>query len=185
MTPQAFKAKYMPYAQRVVKELGADPSFTQTVLNQWGLESGWGTSGHASRNNLGGIKFSSNSKTATKHSSGFAEYKSIDDFTTDYIRVMKLPYYQGVIVAAKTPSLEDDARELGKSPYDAGHYLLNGVEGGKLLNMLGITTAGANAGVAIPKNTTGMSSGQLESWALVGLAVVGAIAGMSVVKSAL
>lgn len=184
MTPNQFKTKMRPYAEQVASALGVDKSFAETVLNQWGLESGWGTSAHASRNNYGGIKYSKYSKTAVAHSSGFAQYKSLQDFATDYVRVLKLDYYKGVLVAAKTPSLVDDAQALGQSPYDAGHYILNGVQGGKLLNMLGMTAGGGGSAV-VPKSTAGMSADQVQSWATVGLAVVAAIAGIKVVQAAI
>lgn len=174
-----------PYALKVARTLGMHDSFAETLLNQWGLESAWGTSGLAKQNNFGGIKYSQYSKTAIKGSSGFANYKTVDDFVQDAIRVYKLPYYEAVLVAGKTPSLHDDAVAIGKSPYDAGHYMLNGQVGGKLLQLIGVTPSGGTSApqVTIPTSTAGLNQEQLKDWAGVGIAVIAAIAGIGIVKS--
>lgn len=126
-----------PYADRAGQALDMPG---EVILAQWRLESASGTSRLAvQQNNFGGIKYSQYSKTAQKVAgTEFARYGSIDAFVTDYIRVMSLSYYKDVRAAG---SATDTAIALGKSPYDAGHYEVNGQQGGKILNLLGVKVA--------------------------------------------
>jgi len=139
-TLQQFSTKYDPQITRANQALGMPK---EAIAIQLGNESGNGTSKRAiNDNNLGGIKYSKYSKVAIKKADGFARYNSIDDFFTDYIRVMGLSYYADVRTAGKTGSVKDTLVALGKSPYDAGHYTDNGNPGSKLLAAIGIITPG-------------------------------------------
>jgi len=115
-----FTDKMAPYAKRVKEEIGQPISLT---LASWALESGYGTSKIAvGINNYAGIKYSKYSKVATKDTTiypnmGYASYRSIDDFVTDYIRVMSLSYYDKVRQAYATDGVEDDVYALNASPY--------------------------------------------------------------------
>ncbi len=105
----------LPYASQASEALKIP---TSVILSQWALESAYGTSGLAGVYNLGGIKYSTKGY-GQKLPSGFASYASFADFTRDYIRVLKLPYYDDV--RGKTDVVEA-VRALAASPYDAGHY---------------------------------------------------------------
>ncbi|MFD0591156.1 glucosaminidase domain-containing protein [Paenibacillus sp. GCM10027627] len=134
----AYAQRMQSYAARAAAAVDMP---VEVVLAQWALESGNGTSGHAkNHNNHGGIKYSKHSKTALQRSdSQFAGYRNLDDFVTDYIRVINLGYYDKVREAT---TIEGTVKALGESPYDAGGYLLNGVKGGKLFNLMGLTFGG-------------------------------------------
>lgn len=136
MATTAYMAKMMPYAQKAESGTGIPAA---VIVEQWALESGNGTSQKARVNsNHGGIKRSKYSPSAVgQDSGGFAIYSSIDGFVQDYVRVMNLSYYTKVRAAGRTGDIVATIKALGASPYDAGHYLLNGVQGGKLLNMIG------------------------------------------------
>lgn len=131
----AYRTQMQSYANRAAAALNMP---ADVILAQWALESGNGSSSLAKQhNNHGGIKYTSNSKTARKISgSPFADYASVNDFVTDYIRVLSLSYYKDVRAAG---SVEDTIKALGASPYDAGHYTLSGVQGGAVANILGIS----------------------------------------------
>jgi flagellum-specific peptidoglycan hydrolase FlgJ len=120
MTNIDFITKYLPYAERVKQELGQPVTLT---LAQWAHETGMSTSKLSQQsNNLGGIKYTRNSETAHRETRiysamNYARYDSLDDFTTDYIRVMNLDYYKDVRKAYSTPEISDDILQLGLSPY--------------------------------------------------------------------
>lgn len=98
MAKQDFYAMYMPQAQAASAELGVP---AEAILNQWGLETGWGKSVIPGTNNLGNIK-STNGKGvyATDNMTGsrdpYRQYASADDFTQDYVRLIKSRYPQAV-----------------------------------------------------------------------------------------
>jgi flagellum-specific peptidoglycan hydrolase FlgJ len=136
---KAYADKMRPYAQRAANALGMP---VDVILAQWSLESGNGTSDHARKyNNHAGIKVPSKRKFVgyVRPGTAFAGYTSLDKFTEDYILNMNNGFYEGV---KKAGSVEDTVRALGASPWDAGHYDLNGVKGGALLNILGFKVAG-------------------------------------------
>lgn len=84
----------------------------QVILAQWALESNYGTSDLASRaKNFAGIKYNDH---ADFKSGSYAGYNSIVSFVQDYIRVMRLPYYNGVRQAG---GIKETIVELGRSPY--------------------------------------------------------------------
>lgn len=104
--------KYMlPYAQRAAK--GTDIPF-EVCLGQWAQESGYGKSSLSQTgNNFGGITYTSN---ADFKIGGFAGFYTIDNFITEYIRVMNLSYYTAV---RKATTIEATCIALAKSPYSA------------------------------------------------------------------
>lgn len=119
----------------------------QTIEAQWANESAYGTSALAvGHNNFAGIKYSKSSSTARPITgSDFAHYASINDFVTDYIRVMSLGYYNDVRAAGATGDVVAATQALGASPYDAGHYNDGSGVGSKLLKLLGLTGASSSA----------------------------------------
>jgi hypothetical protein len=98
MAKQDFYAMYMPQAQAAAAQLNVP---AEAILNQWGLETGWGKSVIPGTNNLGNIK-STNGKGvyATDNMTGsrdpYRQYASADDFTNDYVRLIKSRYPQAV-----------------------------------------------------------------------------------------
>ena len=98
MAKQDFYAMYMPQAQAAAAELNVP---AEAILNQWGLETGWGKSVIPGTNNLGNIK-STNGRGvyATDNMTGsrdpYRQYASADDFTNDYVRLIKSRYPQAV-----------------------------------------------------------------------------------------
>jgi flagellum-specific peptidoglycan hydrolase FlgJ len=132
----AYKQKMQPYANKAAIALNMP---VDVILAQWAIESGNGTNSHSSKyNNHASIKYTINSKTAYKRTdSAFAGYRSIDDFVTDYVRVMKLSYYDAVRSAT---TVEGTVKALAASPFDEGHY---GGNGANLLSMLGLNTSGS------------------------------------------
>lgn len=124
-----FYEDMLPYAQRASRELDMPVS---VILAQWALESGYGKSRFAIEGlNFGGIKlskYSTTDKYMIQGGSGakFAKYDNLDQFTDDYIRVMRLPYYDKV---RQADSPLDTLKALALSPYDAGGY-----SGNKLIN---------------------------------------------------
>jgi Mannosyl-glycoprotein endo-beta-N-acetylglucosaminidase len=98
MAKQDFYAMYMPQAQAAAAELNVP---AEAILNQWGLETGWGKSVIPGTNNLGNIK-STNGKgvVATDNITGsrepYRQYASPDEFVQDYTRLIKTRYPQAV-----------------------------------------------------------------------------------------
>lgn len=94
MAKQDFYAQYLPQAQRAAAELNVP---AEAILNQWGLETGWGKSIIPGTNNLGNIKsFSGKGVMATDNMTGsrdaYRQYASADDFTNDYVDLIKRRY---------------------------------------------------------------------------------------------
>lgn len=98
MAKQDFYAMYMPQAQAAAAQLNVP---AEAILNQWGLETGWGKSVIPGTNNLGNIK-STNGKgvVATDNMTGsrdpYRQYATPDDFVNDYTRLIKSRYPQAV-----------------------------------------------------------------------------------------
>ena len=98
MAKQDFYAMYMPQAQAAAAQLNVP---AEAILNQWGLETGWGKSVIPGTNNLGNIKSTNGKGTyATDNMTGsrdpYRQYASADDFTNDYVRLIKSRYPQAV-----------------------------------------------------------------------------------------
>ncbi len=112
---RAFVTRFRPYAAGASADCHISVA---TILSQWALESGWGTSSLAVQcHNLGGIRFYGH--TGTTDHGGFACYPNFAAFTADYVHTMMLPYYSKVRAAVGVLA---ECSALGKSPYDAGHY---------------------------------------------------------------
>lgn len=182
----SFETSIQPYVARVLRELQLPSSIGKVIEVQLANESARGSSEKAKQNNLGGIKYSTASKTAIKVGD-FAAYKNLDDFFTDYIRVLRLSYYDNFRNVAKGGNVSAAIVALGQSPYDAGHYALNGVPGGKLLNMLGLQVAGGStngaSSTALQTTVEGMQTADLKKYAAIGLGVVGVAAVASFFKN--
>lgn len=98
MAKQDFYSMYMPQAQAAAAQLNVP---AEAILNQWGLETGWGKSVIPGTNNLGNIKSTNGKGTyATDNMTGsrdpYRQYASADDFTNDYVRLIKSRYPQAV-----------------------------------------------------------------------------------------
>lgn len=126
MNAQQFEAAY----GGVADYLASKTRLSRVLfLAQFTLETGWGNSQLAHHNNLAGIKYTG------YHSSnfgGFAAYDSLSWFEADYLRVISLPYYEHVLASAGQP-IAEQVRQLGLSPWDAGHYKVQGGQPGSSL----------------------------------------------------
>ena len=94
MAKPDFYSMYMPQAQAAAAQLNVP---AEAILNQWGLETGWGKSVIPGTNNLGNIKdFSGRGTMATDNMTGsrdrYRQYASPDDFTNDYVNLIKTRY---------------------------------------------------------------------------------------------
>ena len=119
MTPKAYLEQMAPYAAKASAALGIPKS---VILAQWSYETAWGTNrGSRDLNNHGGIKFVGAS-TQDYESGMYAGYATLDGFVDDYVRVLKLKYYDDVRKAGATPGIEDDTKALGASPYAETGY---------------------------------------------------------------
>lgn len=107
---QEFLDSTLPYALRASEATALPVSL---VLALWATESGWGRSQPARVNNLGSIR----------QGDGFAAYPTLDDFVEDFIRVMRLRFYDAVLAAARSRHpVEEIAYQLGQSPYAESHF---------------------------------------------------------------
>jgi hypothetical protein len=93
-TPADFAATYGPAAQRAGQRLNVDPN---TLLGQWGLETGWGKSVIPGTNNLGNIKdFSGSGVAATDNLTGsqdkYRSFASPDEFADHYAGLIERKY---------------------------------------------------------------------------------------------
>ncbi|WP_250439892.1 glucosaminidase domain-containing protein [Caballeronia sp. AZ1_KS37] len=95
-TPAAFAAYYGPMAQKISDQTGIDAN---TILGQFGLETGWGKSIVPGTNNLGNIKDfskSGNGVSAVDNQTGttdkYRKYASLDDFANDYANLINSRY---------------------------------------------------------------------------------------------
>jgi flagellum-specific peptidoglycan hydrolase FlgJ len=106
----SYGSEMMPYAKKTGSQLGMPP---EVILAQWSLETGYGGSSLAkNHNNHAGIK--NNSRGRDYVAGAYAGYNSINSFVDDYVRVMRLSYYDKVRSAG---SVRDTVIELHKSPW--------------------------------------------------------------------
>lgn len=111
MSVQSFEQKMEPYARRAAKKIHGSVHW-QSILDQWALESGYGTSSLATHaNNYAGIKYTSH---ADFKSGAYSGYNSIDSFVNDYARVLNLSYYNSVRAPG---TIQQDLTALGAGPY--------------------------------------------------------------------
>ncbi len=120
---KAFEDQMGPYAIQAGNATGLDPG---VILAQWAEESGWGTA--APGDNYAGI--------TDPTTGGFADYSSRQAFEQAYVSVVEQPNMSVITsTASKTASPLAQALAVGQSPWDAGHYLDSGVQGGKLIDV--------------------------------------------------
>jgi hypothetical protein len=175
-----------PYAQRASSATGIA---VEVILGQWVHETADGTSNvFKNANNAAGIKKVENS-IASGNYGAYAKYSSLDQFTSDYIRVMKLSYYDKVRQAS---GIEAQAQALGMSPYAESHYseidydkdgkneagesILYRIKQQGLASVSG-TVNGTEFKVPMP-NVESMSQSQLKQYAIIGAIVLGVVAAM-------
>ncbi len=134
MTPATFERTYGALAAEAGKLTGVSAA---TILSQWAVETGWGTSALCQiDHNLAGIRWYGRTGTFQvggikgEQGTGFAGYRALSAFVADYAHTLNLPAYAAVRAAG---SIEAEIRALGLSPWDAGHYLRDGVPGGSVL----------------------------------------------------
>lgn len=137
MNQQGFMKEMQGYAMQAGAVLGMP---YQVILAQWALESTYGTSDLSKRaNNYAGIKYNSH---ADFKSGSYAGYNNKERFVQDYIRVLQLPYYNGVRQAG---GIRETIAELDKSPYASDSNY-----GSKLLSMIDLndTSTGVVGNIA-------------------------------------
>lgn len=181
MNRNDYYAKMMPHAERASGALGIPKA---VILAQWSLETGSGSSSAAQKlNNHAGIK--ANSQGADYNGGTYAGYNSLSSFTTDYIRVMNLSYYDKVRQVGKTGDIEKTVKALDDSPWaeDKGYY-------GKIMNIIspggkyaplpsssntgaGVTNLGNIDLDGLADKVKNLNPDQMVKFALIGLAVVG------------
>jgi flagellum-specific peptidoglycan hydrolase FlgJ len=95
-TPEAFVQHYGPAADRVASKTGID---SNTILGQWGLETGWGKSIIPGTNNLGNIKATKASGAGVKavdnqtgSNDAYQKFDSVDDFADGYANLINSRY---------------------------------------------------------------------------------------------
>lgn len=134
-SPAAFIATMLPFAQQLHHDLGWPVSVT---LAQMGVEHGWrlpdfdgwnlaNSKVFPDPNGDGGVCF----RQASIRSFCVAPTPQIG--VAIYEHVAHLAYYTAIGQAARSGGAQAAARALGQSPWDAGHYALNGVPGGALI----------------------------------------------------
>jgi hypothetical protein len=134
-SPAAFIATMLPFAQQLHQDLGWPVSVT---LAQMGVEHGWRLPDFDGWNLAnskvfpdpdrdGGVCF----RQASVRSFCYASTPQVG--VAIYEHVAHLSYYTAIGQAARSGGAQAAARALGESPWDAGHYALNGVPGGALI----------------------------------------------------
>ena len=134
-TPAAFIKTMLPYAQRAHRDLGWPVS---VVLAQMGVEHGWSfpdfdgwnlanSKAFPDPNGDGGVCYH---QPIVR---GFCYASSPQIGLAIYEHCAQLRYYGAIGPAARSGGAAAAARAMGQSPWDEGHYSLNGVAGGKLL----------------------------------------------------
>lgn len=93
-TPTAFANFYGPYADKVAEKTGIDAN---TILGQWGHETGWGRAVVPGTNNLGNIKdFSGTGVKAVDNQTGttdaYRKFANMDDFANSYASLLARKY---------------------------------------------------------------------------------------------
>lgn len=97
-TPAAFASTYGAAAQRAGEKLGVDAN---TLLAQWGLETGWGKSVIPGTNNLGNIKdFSGTGTAATDNMTGgtdkYMKFADANAFADHYAGLISRKYPEAI-----------------------------------------------------------------------------------------
>lgn len=115
----AFWQSVAPLAVSVASQVPG--LYPQTLLVQWGDETGYNAAGDPP-NNLAGIS----------PGGRLAAYRSRAAFGRAYIVTIKSPLYASVRSA---PDVVDQLYALGRSPWAAGHYASGGVDGQALVDI--------------------------------------------------
>jgi len=122
----SFADKIAPYAKKAAASLGMDPA---VIMAQWLYETGNGSNTGTKYNNWAGIKLTKNSAAGAYQpaDSIHAGYKTPDAFVADYVRVMKLSYYNNVRKVA-APGADPMAAKaaIDASPYATQNYNAEG-----------------------------------------------------------
>jgi len=153
---EAFWRAVAPYAAAVH---AAIPSlWPQTLLVQWGVETGYNPAGYPPYN-LAGISPGGH----------LAAYRSYGDFVRAYIATISSPLYAAV---RQAPDVVDQLYALGESPWAAGHYHGPGQRPGQTLVDVYLQHRGYLDSLAgtIPVSVGGITAA-VPTW--VGAAVVG------------
>lgn len=96
-TKQDFINRFKPVIAQELSKQGISTAYTNNLLAQLALESGWGTK-QSGRNNYGGIKGKSGTTTeTTEYINGqyqtrnqtFRDYNSLEEFIADYVSKLK------------------------------------------------------------------------------------------------
>lgn len=193
-TPAAFAQFYGPYADKVASQTGID---SNTILGQWGLETGWGKSVIPGTNNLGNIKSTKASgqgvsakDNQTGSNDSYQKFGSLDDFADAYTKLLT-----GNQRYAKALGTGSDATATAQALKDGGyaedaHYvpkLTNAAaqvaknrqtDWGAILD--GAAAQGSGQGVAVKRaplidtsGTAGYSGEPIESGSMLGGAAAG------------
>jgi hypothetical protein len=137
-TPAAFIRTMLPIAQQAHRDLGWPVS---VVLAQMGVEHGWSfpdfdgwnlanSKVFSDPNGDGGVCF----RHSVVRSFCYAPTPQVG--LAIFEHVAHLSYYAAIRQAARTGGAVAAARALGKSPWDEGHYAVNGVPGEKLISAM-------------------------------------------------
>lgn len=146
MTPAAFVAAMLPYARQVQSATGVD---AWAVLTQWADETGWGTSSlFIDSHNVAGIKHTGSSGGLI-----FWSYTDLAAGVADYIAVLGLSYYTGVLAVSGQGTIAT-LRALGASPWDASHY--GSPAGQNLIDLWTSSIAPLAGGAAVATDPTGL-----------------------------
>jgi hypothetical protein len=133
--PAAFITTMLPYAQQLHHDLGWPVSVT---LAQMGVEHGWMFPDFDGWNLANSKAFpdpAGDGGVCYRQSvvRGFCNAPTPQIGVAIYEHVAHLSYYSAIAQAARSGGATAAARALGQSPWDEGHYALNGVPGGKLI----------------------------------------------------
>jgi uncharacterized FlgJ-related protein len=162
----------LPYAKKVEQAVGLPAPL---VVAWWSWETGHGTNrGAKELNNHGGIKWIDGRSPYQSHESGmYAAYKSLDDFTKDYIRILNINghgYPEVRDVAGE--SWEKITQDMNESAYAEADYNIPKImERAKAAAKL----SGGSSPTPSP-DVSGLSSQELQTYATIGLAAVAFIA---------
>lgn len=126
---RAFLNLALPYAQQAHETLGWQ---TSVILAQWGLEHGW-TVPDAQGYNWGNTTYAPS--CPYKAGSRFCYAATPQEGLREYVYTAQLSYYNEVR-AAVPGGADAVAVALGESPWDAGHYTVDGHPGDSLLAIL-------------------------------------------------
>ena len=122
MTPTAFIATALPYAQEAS---AATHVLVSVVLAQWIIETGWGGYDWTVAHNPGNV--------GSFDGQPINVFPDLPTGVRAYIQCMDQGYYAAVRSGV---GYLVQCVALGHSPWASGHYLLNGLPGGSLINMI-------------------------------------------------